>query len=187
MDSDFWTQFETFERSVSSNRIAFPQVSPRSSSSSCVLIQCHQIYLRVFAIVIMSSVTEPAKSSPPSQPNYPAAYPTFPGAYPPGPFPPPFYTYAPPPPDGSGENAGHAAPYMMPYPPPPGMVYAYPPPPQGALPSSCVGWDSNPRDDGMLMATCGAGFYQGETNGKQNKRKQVKMAVSPPAPYLVTR
>lgn len=134
----------------------------------------------------MTSVTEPAKS-PPSQPYPAGTYAPFAGAYPPGAYPPPFYTYAPPPTDSNGENAGHHAPYMMPYPPPPGMVYAYPPPPQGALPSTCVGWDSKPRDCEMLMSTRGAGFYQGETNGKQNKRKQVKMAVSAPISHIIAR
>ncbi|KAF7970546.1 hypothetical protein HWV62_23715 [Athelia sp. TMB] len=97
----------------------------------------------------MTSVTEsPKAATSPSHP-YPANYP-FPPGFPHGGFP-PYYTYAPPP-DGNGDNSGHHAPYMMPYPPPPGMVYAYQAPSQG--------------------------FYQGESNGKQNKRRQVKMACT---------
>ncbi|KZP16920.1 hypothetical protein FIBSPDRAFT_1047199 [Athelia psychrophila] len=98
----------------------------------------------------MASVSESPKT-PPTQQHYPANYAQFPNAFPPGAFPPPFYTYAPPPPEGGGENSGHHAPYMMPYPPPPGMVYAYQPPSQA--------------------------FYQGD-NGKQSKRRQVKMACT---------
>jgi hypothetical protein len=78
------------------------------------------------------SSNEATKSTPAPQP-YPPTYPPFSGPYPsPGAYAPPFYTYAPPP-DGHGENGGQPGhhPYMMAYPPPPGMVYAYPPPGQG--------------------------------------------------------
>lgn len=116
----------------------------------------------------MASVSESPKT-PPTQQHYPANYAQFPNAFPPGAFPPPFYTYAPPPPEGGGENSGHHAPYMMPYPPPPGMVYAYQPPSQGQ-PISMFSLTDFDR-------ICDAAFYQGD-NGKQSKRRQVKMAVS---------
>jgi hypothetical protein len=55
------------------------------------------------------------------------------------------------------------------------MVYAYPPPGQGTLRASMY------VPCGILMIM--VGFYQGEANGKQSKRKQVKMAVSMFRPF----
>lgn len=75
------------------------------------------------------------------QQPYPPTYPPFSGPYPPGAFPPPFYTYAPPPEGAQGENNGQPPhPYMMYPPPPPGMVYAYPPPGQGILLYETLPW-----------------------------------------------
>jgi len=82
----------------------------------------------------------PAEQQPPAQPAQVVAYPHPYGAahyapMPPGAYGPPFYTFAPMPPDPNHDpNAPNGAPqpgpYLMAFPPPPhGLMYAYAPPP----------------------------------------------------------